>query len=348
LLRSRLKKSTESNHHVGQLQQLLHEGIADSLDKSKICYALAKELEDIDRYEESFQALKQGADSFRGRIAYDPGSDLEFFEKIIEVYNQALFDGSVEGDESPEPIFVLGLPRTGTTLVERIVGSHSDVFSAGELTNFTRAIVDLTSESTRETNPSRTDIVALTAKVDFRALGQAYLGSTRPQTGHTKHFIDKFPQNSLNLGPIHLALPNAKIILLQRHPLDTCYAMYKQLFTEIYHFSYDLTELGRYFIAHQKLLEHWLSVMPDAIHVVRYEDLVSEPEASVRNLLEYCELPWQPQCLEFYENAQASTTASASQVRQKLYSSSIGKWKHYSQQLEPLKEMLRQAGCLEY
>jgi hypothetical protein len=187
----------------------------------------------------------------------------------------------------------------------------------------------------------------MTTRIDYQQLGQFYVDSTRPLSGKTQHFIDKFPQNSLNIGPIRKALPNAKIILLQRNPLDSCYSMYKQLFTEIYQFSYDLDELGKYFIAHQKLMSHWLDVIPGGIHVVKYENLITDTESEVRSLLEFCGLEWQDQCLEFHKNTQASTTASASQIRQKLYSTSIGKWKNYEEQLEPLRKMLAEAGLLE-
>ncbi len=254
------------------------------------------------------------------------------------------------GHANSEAIFVLGLPRTGTTLVERILGSHDSVISAGELTNFTRCIAGM-AQAVSQQNPDfqtadRNDMVRMTAQINFAQLGQVYIESTRPLTGQSPNFVDKFPQNTLNIGPIRLALPETKIVLLQRNPMDSCYSMYKQLFTDIYQFSYDLEELGKYFIAHQRLLDHWLDVAGDAIHVAHYEDLVTEPETEIRKLLEFCGLPWQDQCLEFHQNTQASTTASASQVRQKLYSSSIGKWKDYEEQLEPLRKMLDEAGYL--
>jgi hypothetical protein len=281
-------------------------------------------------------------------LNYQPGEDIEFINTIIDVYDQDFMSRNHDSHPGTEPIFVLGLPRTGTTLVERILGSHDSVTSAGELTQFTRAIAGHV-QAISQANPSllansRNDMVRITAQINFRELGQAYLDSTQTLKGQTPHFIDKFPQNTLNIGPIHLALPNAKIVLLQRNPMDSCYSMYKQLFTDIYQFSYDLEELGNYFIAHQRLLNHWLSVAGDGIHVLRYENLVTEPETEVRKLLKFCELPWQDQCLDFHLNPQASTTASASQVRQKLYTSSIGKWKHYEEQLSPLRKMLVDAG----
>ena len=196
-------------------------------------------------------------------------------------------------------------------------------------------------------NPSRTEMVILSGQLNFKKLGQSYLESTRPLTAHKRHFIDKFPQNSLYVGPIHLALPNASIIFVERHPLDVCYAMYKQLFTEIYQFSYDLEELADYFIAHQKLMEHWQKTLPGIIHVVRYEDLLADAETSARKMLNHCNLDWQPRCLDFQNNKQVTMTASAAQVRQKMYTTSVGMWRNYETQLEPLINKLDAAGILK-
>ncbi len=351
-LRSGLGKASADHNHVDALQATLASVGEDALGQAQLSYALAKEFEDMGEYPKSFDFLEKGAQARRSSFAYDIEDDLEFIHSIIEVYSREFMEGARKGagagHENNEPIFILGLPRTGTTLVERILGNHDDVFSAGELTHFTRLIAGQAQRLSQDQEISRADMVRLTARIDFAALGRAYLTSTRPATGHSLHFIDKFPQNSLNVGPIHLALPQAKIILLQRHPMDSCYAMYKQLFTDIYQFSYDLGEMGRYFIAHREITGHWQNILADKLHVVRYEDLVTDTETEVRKLLDYCSLPWQSQCLAFHENPQASTTASAGQVRQKLYSSSIGRWKAFEQQLEPLRIMLEDAGCLNY
>ena len=180
--------------------------------------------------------------------------------------------------------------------------------------------------------------------INPQVLGKSYLESTRPKTGHTPRFIDKFPFNYLNCGMIHAALPDAKIILLERHPMDTCFAMYRMMFMGIYPFSYDLDELGKYYIAYRALADHWQQVLAASIHVVRYETLVQDTEIEIRKLLKYCGLEWENSCLSFHENKSASTTASAVQVRQPMYTSSIGKWKRYEKQLQPLAENLRQNG----
>ncbi len=349
-LRSGLRKQSSDDNHVEELEATLSTISANPMGEALISYSLAKEYEDMGESEKSFNSLERGAKARRSSLHYKLDEDLDFINTIIEVYNRDFMSRDAPGHANSEAIFVLGLPRTGTTLVERILGSHDSVISAGELTNFTRCIAGM-AQAVSQQNPDfqtadRNDMVRMTAQINFAQLGQVYIESTRPLTGQSPNFVDKFPQNTLNIGPIRLALPETKIVLLQRNPMDSCYSMYKQLFTDIYQFSYDLEELGKYFIAHQRLLDHWLDVAGDAIHVAHYEDLVTEPETEIRKLLEFCGLPWQDQCLEFHQNTQASTTASASQVRQKLYSSSIGKWKDYEEQLEPLRKMLDEAGYL--
>jgi hypothetical protein len=238
------------------------------------------------------------------------------------------------------------MPRTGTTLVERILASHTDVFAAGELNNFAAQLMTMLRSQNSDKRVSRDEMVQLSAELDFKQLGESYVKSTRPFTGKTPRFIDKMPLNYLYAGLIHLALPNARIINLRRDPMDTCYAIYKQLFVDAYPFSYDLEELAKYFVAYHQLMGHWNLVLPGVIHTVTYEHLVDDFEAEARKLLEFCGLDWQSQCLKFYENKEASTTASTVQVRQPVYQSSVGKWRNYEQQLQPVVDILRQGGVL--
>ena len=343
-IRSELRKQTPGNNHVESLEQLLSDGVDDKRGKGHICYALAKELEDLGEAERSFHYLKTGADTRRSLMQYDVQRDLDTMESIQQTYGSDSFDGSVEGDGNSEAIFILGMPRTGTTLVERILSSHTEVFAAGELNNFAVQMMGLVKTQAGNKNLSRDDLVKLSAGIDFQELGAAYVRSTRPFTGHTARFIDKLPLNYLYVGLIHLALPNAKIINLKRHPLDTCYAIYKQLFLDAYPFSYDLEEQGRYFAAYYKLMEHWHAVMPGVVYTIEYEKLVANLESEARLLIDFCELDWQAQCLKFHENKEASTTASTTQVRQPVYQSSVGKWRQYRQQLAPLIKVLEEAG----
>jgi len=193
---------------------------------------------------------------------------------------------------------------------------------------------------------SRNDLVSLTSTLDFKKLGESYIESTRPFTGHTTHFIDKLPLNFLYAGLINLALPNAKIIHLTRHPIDTCYAIYKKLFKDAYPFSYNLEDLGKYYVAYSELMTHWQKMLPGKIYSLAYEDLVQDTEIETRKLLDFCNLSWNDACLNFHQSAEASTTASAAQVRMPIYGSSVRKWRHYEDQLTPLIRILQNAAII--
>jgi tetratricopeptide (TPR) repeat protein len=341
--RANLRTQTRERNHIAQLKEVIARTRSPA-GLIHLHYALSKELEDIGDFDAAFASLKLGADTKRRHMQYSVDTDLQIIAKICEVYGAELFDGHIQGSQNPDPIFILGMPRTGTTLVERILSSHSSVFSAGELNNFSLELIRLVGRALGPKRPSRLEFVAATAALDFRALGEAYVSTTRPLCDGSPYFIDKLPFNFLYAGLIHLALPRAKIINLQRHSMDTCYAVYKQLFKDAYPFSYDLDELGQYYIAYHHLMQHWNTVMPGVMHTMRYETLVADIEGESRRLLEYCGLPWEDQCLRFHENTRASTTASALQVRQPIYATSVGKWRHYDRQLEPLRERLEDAG----
>ena len=345
-VRSDLRRQTPADNHVETLEKLLDSNIDEKKAKVHICYALAKELEDLGDTERSFHYLKAGSDIRRRYMKYNVQRDLETFASIQDTFDADLFKDSTEGDSNSEAIFVLGLPRTGTTLVERILSSHSDVFAAGELNNFALQMMKLVGGGGNNKKMDRDELVAVSVGLDFKKLGEAYIKSTRPFTGHTARFIDKMPLNYLYVGLIHLALPNSKIIRLKRDPMDTCYAIYKQLFVGAYPFSYDLEELGQYYVAYHQLIEHWHAVLPGVVYTVSYEKLVSDIENQSRQLLEFCNLDWQPQCLKFYENKEASTTASTVQIRQPVYQTSVDKWRNVEEQLQPIVEVLQRAGIV--
>jgi len=277
-------------------------------------------------------------------MRYSVKTDVDIMDQITRVFNQDFFSKDESGHENEEPIFVIGLPRSGTTLLERILGSHSDVYAAGELGHFGIELTRLTRQQMAGSKAGRSQFISSSAQIDYRLLGESYISSTRPLTGKTLRFIDKLPFNYLYAGLIHRALPNAKIVSLRRHPMDSCYSMYKQLFRDAYPFSYDQHDLAAYYIAYHQLMAHWQALMPGVIHTVNYEDLVADTEGEARRLLEFCGLNWEAQCLEFHKNTSASTTASATQVRQKVYASSVGKWRAYQTELMPLRHALEEAG----
>ena len=339
-LRSDLRAWSTTQNHVKQLRELIEAGVESPRGEVQLCYALSKELEDIEEHQAAFRVLKRGADQRRRHMRYDVGGDIETMAEIAKVYEAEKFSDEQPGCLSTEPVFIIGMPRTGTTLAERILASHSQVFAAGELNNFAGEMI----KHVGRRDLGKLAMVSASTGLDFGKLGQAYIDSTRPQTGHTPHFIDKLPLNFLYAGLIKLALPAAKIVHLQRHPLDTCYAIYKTLFQDAYPFSYELNELGRYYVAYAQLMRHWETCLGDSLYTLSYEDLVLDTESVARGMLQYCELAWEPSCLDFHLSKAATSTASASQVRQPVYQSSVSKWKHYQQELQPLIRVLQDSG----
>ena len=339
--RSELRTQSPTANHIDELERVLESGIADWRGVVQIRYALAKEYEDLADYAKSFEHLKEGATKRRRHLRYDVGSDVATVDWIVEAFPSA--SGPVVGTRSAAPIFIVGLPRSGTTLVDRILGSHSAVHSAGELDDFARCVVGGARGDLRAAIPRR-ELVARSARLDFAALGAEYLNRVRQVVGSEERFTDKMPLNYLYCGLIHRALPLAKIVHLTRHPMAACYAMYKTLFKDAYPFSYDLDDIGRYYVSYRRLMDHWESALPGVIHCLSYEALVADQIAETRKLLEYCGLDWEDACVDFHRNTAPTTTASAVQVRQPMYRTSVSQWRHYQAQLEPFARQLRAAG----
>jgi tetratricopeptide (TPR) repeat protein len=343
--RAQLRRQTAARNHVAELRDTISRTRTPA-GLVQLHYALAKELEDLEQYAAAFASLRQGAALKRSLMRYDVATDLGIIDRIREVYAAERFDGQYAGFDDAGAIFVIGMPRTGTTLVERILGSHPDVCAAGELNEFGLELTRQVATQAAGHPQSRLEFVDATTRLDFKVLGQRYLERVRPLRDDRPVFIDKLPFNYLYAGLIHLALPRAKIVSVRRNPLDTCFSVYKQLFKDAYPFSYDLTELGRYFIAYDRLMRHWDAVMPGVVLTVQYEDVVADVRGQAQRLLQHCSLSWDERCVRFHENTSASTTASALQVRQPLYDTSIGRWRHYAVQLEPLRLQLTAAGIV--
>ncbi len=332
--RADLRTQTAEHNHVGALRSLLGQGVQDRSAQIMLRFALAKELEDLGEYADSFGQLKIGCDLQRAAMNYDVAGDVATIERIIATHEAAAL-GRGPAHDNAEPIFIIGLPRSGTTLVESILAAHSDVQAAGELQAFPQTCIQMAQAMGASSVP-KLGFVELALELNPRELGERYIAATRPQTGAAPHFIDKLPLNYLYAGLIHRALPRARIVALAREPMDSCYAMYKTLFAGAYPFSYDLHDLGRYYRAWQRLMRHWQAVLGDAFMMVDYEGLVADQEAVTRRILAHCGLPWQAACLEFHTQSRAVATASAVQVRRPVYSTSVGKWRRYEQQLRPL------------
>jgi tetratricopeptide (TPR) repeat protein len=298
-------------------------------------FALAKALDDVKDYRRAFGHLRQGNALKRERIDYQEGPALELFGRIRAVFDRTLFDRfQGAGDPSSVPVFVLGMPRSGSTLIEQIMAGHPQIHAAGELTVLEKMEL-----------PGPESVPALDAAA-FRRLGQIYLSQLPQVAGGKVRIIDKLPGNFLRIGLIRLMLPNARIIHTMRNPVDTCLSCYSKLFNNGLPFTYDLAELGRYYRAYSDLMTHWRSVLPPGATLdVTYEDVVDDLEGQARRLIDFCGLPWDQRCIHFHRSARPVRTASAVQVRQPLFRDSIQRWRHYEAGLAPLLEELARGGA---
>ena len=340
--RADLRIQTAERNHIAELESLVGRPVADWRTEVQLRFALAKEYEDLGEYEKSFRHLELGATKRRAHLRYDVAADVATADWIIEAFPGPHAAAPGAGEEAP--IFIIGLPRSGTTLVDRILGSHSAIRSAGELNYFALCIVDAVRGTSGAAPMPRRELVARSAGVDFAALGRDYLARALSAEEAGMRFIDKMPLNYLYCGLIRRALPNARIVHLTRHPLAHCYAMYKTLFKDGYPFSYDLSEIGRYYVAYRRLMDHWDRTMPGAIHHVSYENLVRDQLAETRRLLEFCGLSWEDACVDYHRNPAATATASAAQVRREIYDTSVAQWRHYEGRLGVLRGQLAAAG----
>jgi tetratricopeptide (TPR) repeat protein len=342
-----LVTATAQHNHIERLEGLLEQvaGHARINDRLYLCHALAKEHEDLGEYETALAYLQQGKAPKRAQLGWSIEDDRRIFESLQAQFDAATIERQRASCDSAEPIFVLGLPRTGTTLVERIVSSHSQVTSAGELQNFAITLKRMTNIRTNKVLDAETIRAAM--NLDMAELGQRYVESTRPLTGRTPHFIDKLPMNFLYAGFIALALPSAKVICLRRNPMDSCLSNYRQLFRldhPYYSYAYSLDDVADYFILFDRLMAHWENVLPGRILRVDYEALVNDSESVTRRLLAHCELPWEATCLSFHSNAAPVATASAAQVREPIHPGNLDRWRRYGSGLDGLRHRLEAAG----
>jgi tetratricopeptide (TPR) repeat protein len=305
-------------------------------------FALGKAFADLKAPERAFRHWLAGNALKRRTIAYDEAATLGLFQRIRATFTGELMAQKRGGGmPSPAPVFVVGMPRSGTTLIEQILASHSKVFGAGELEAFPVGVADVLKETTPET-------IAAVSHETLRRLGERYLcalaRTAAPTASPTERVVDKLPTNFLSLGLIHLALPNARIIHVCRDPVDTCLSCFSMLFAGPMPYSYELGEIGRYYRAYAELVAHWRSVLPPGVMIdVHYEEVVSDLEAQARRMVAHCGLAWEDACLAFHQTRRLVRTASATQVRQPLYRSAIGRWRPYRRLLGPLWQTLGRA-----
>lgn len=336
--RATLRKQTPERNHVDALRARLRATPQDSPNTVPLHYALAKELEDLGADAEAFAALKRGASARRRRLSYRVEDDLDTMRQIAAAFDTGFFSLEVAGNADPRPLFVVGLPRSGTTLVDRILSSHPQVLSRGETTDLALALMHCAGPVA-----GRSELVRRAACLDFSALGARYVAQL--PDAPARRMVDKTPVNFLYLGLIAKALPNARIVHLRRQPMDACHAMYKTLFRMAYPFSYDLDDLARYWLGYAGLMTHWRACLPPQQFLeIDYEHLVSDQEEVSRRLIAHAGLDWDPSCLHFERNPQPSLTASAAQVRQPIYRTSVGLWRRHAASLAPLAERLRAGG----
>lgn len=302
--------------------------------KISIAFCLAKVFEKASEHSKSFNYLADGNSIKRAGYNYTVDEDREFFSGIKEAFTENIFQKHAgSGFEDGSPIFILGMPRSGTTLTEQILSSHSQVFGAGELPDLRKQFVQLSEEGNYNKFPEVAR--GLTAD-DLTKMGMDYIDGLRKRNSSAERITDKMPHNFLHVGMIRLMLPNAKIIHCKRDPIDNCLSIFKQNFGGVHKYAYELSELGRYHLLYQDLMEYWNRVLPGFMFELQYEDMVADQEGMTRKLLEFCELPWDESCLQFHKSERTIKTASYTQVRKKMYSDSVQLWKRYEQELQPL------------
>lgn len=334
----------EDNAMAQEFVSLMNTPNMPDIEKAYLGYAAGKLFEDTQHWQQAFNAFEQGAAAKRRLLNYDRNEACRTFDTIRRVCTNDWLNSKTNVRHDATPIFIVGQPRTGTTLVDRVVSSHSQVHSAGEPVQLAMSLRAISGVRTKEFISA--ELIEKAKQVSAAELARSYLTGVEKVKGNTPYFIDKFPMNFMLLGFIVKAFPNARIIHVTRNPIDTCFAVYKQLFEEVYPHSYDQTEMAEHYVMYQQLMAHWHAVMPGKIIDIAYEDIVQDNHRSAQKLIKDLGLEWEDDCSAFEKNNTAVTTASAVQVREKVHSSSVGRWKKYEQQLAPTLNILQNAGII--
>ncbi len=316
------------------------EGLSDE-QRLQLAFGLGKACEDLGRFERSFELIEEANRLKRSTFSYDPSDNAGTFRRLIETAGDGFFDeGKETGCDDETPIFIVGMPRSGTSLVEQILASHSQVFGAGELDDLDR-VLDRALGS--ENGIAAIDRLGGLDASALEALGADYVARLEEVSDGAAFVTDKMPFNFRYVGAIKLILPRAKVVHCRRHPMDTCWSIFKRHFVRTYRFAYDLEELGHYHALYEELMAHWRLRLPGFVHDIDYEDLVAQPERRTKELLAFCGLDWEDACMAFHETDRAVRTASAAQVRKPIYTDSVELWRRYETRLEPLRRALEVA-----
>jgi len=336
-----LKTFRFSDEDIAKMrEQVLDEG-GDPDDQSHLAFALGKAYEDREDFDESFKFYQRGNAIRSKHHTHNAKKNVFDMARQIKTFDAEFLEARKgQGCPSPDPIFVVGLPRAGSTLLEQILASHSMVEGTAELP-YIIAISRRLAQTTRKHPAGKyPEVMTELSSEKLRELGEGYLESARVQRSDLPFFIDKMPNNFRHIGLIHSILPNAKIIDARRHPMGGCFSGFKQLFAQGQTYTYDLTDVGRYYRDYVTLMDHWDKVLPGRVLCVQYEDMVADTENQIRRLLDYCGLEFEEQCLRFYETKRAVRTPSSEQVRQPVYTEGLEQWRNYEKHLGPLKEAL--------
>ncbi len=330
---TRVKRFRAGDADVTAMERLHGDARLDDQGRMYAAFALAKAHEDMGEFDRAFGYLAEGNRLRRATLRFDIDAERATFERLIRVFDAAFMAARADvGDPDERPVFVLGMPRSGTTLIEQIVASHSQVFGAGELSDLSDVLGDAV--------PGFPEAAAVLPGPSFQEIGKAYVNRVSKLAPGVKRITDKMPRNFLFLGMLALTLPNAKIIHCRRSPMDTCVSCFALHFPYGQEFSYDLAELGAYYRLYRRLMDHWHRVLPGRVLDVTYEDVVTDPEPHARRLIEFCALEWEDACLDFHTSRRQVTTASAAQVREPVHTRSVARWQRFARHLAPLREAL--------
>jgi len=337
LHRSWLKRQTQDANHVSELRVLG--------DAPNVLYALAKELEDLGEKEEALATYVKAAAGMRRSLANDDASvEVERAKIVRRNFTANVLGAPAQGCPTKEPIFVISMPRAGSTLVERILGRHPDVAALGEIEYLHRLVNFAAVSAARTARAPKTYYPEWITQLDFQKIGEDYVKAARAHAGDAPRFVDKLPENYVNVGLIARALPAATIVHVRRNPMDACFAMFRQAFAQGHMFTYDLAELAQAYIAYRQLMDHWDEVLPGKIVHLDYDALVADPEPITRQLLNDIGLDWNDAVLDVTAEGGLSKSASAIQVRSPIYRSSVGRWREAEAILAPLQKALENAG----
>jgi tetratricopeptide (TPR) repeat protein len=311
------------------------------IDRFHLCFALGKALEDRGEYAESFSYYERGNALKKSESRYNPSPIELNARQQASVCTAGFFAARPKvGSLSADPIFIVGLPRAGSTLLEQILASHSQVEGTMELSDIARIVHELQGRESTDTDPRYPGVLAALIPADFRRLGEKYIADTRVYRSGKPFFVDKMPNNFRHIGLVRLILPNAKIIDARRDAMACCFSNFKQLFASGQEFTYSLEDIGRYYRSYVELMAHWEAVLPGKILRVQHEEVVEDLECNVRRILQFCDLKFEPQCVEFHKTERSVRTASSEQVRQPIFKEGLDQWRHFEPWLGPLKEVL--------